>query len=126
MKDLLIAANRDLKTPLVDFKLSGALQIEGESISSNPVAFYEPVIAWLNDYKKTKPSEVTLSMQLDYFNTSSSKIFYTIFKVLESFQKEGSSVKIIWFYEKMDEDMVQSGKDYSSIIKVPFEIEEIK
>jgi hypothetical protein len=65
-------------------------------------------------------------MQLDYFNTSSSKIFYTIFKVLESFQKDGSSVKIIWFYEKMDEDMVQSGKDYSSIIKVPFEIEEIK
>lgn len=125
MKDLLIPANPELKTPLVDFKSSGQLTIEGESISSNPVAFYEPVLNWLNELKESKPAEIVISMKLDYFNTSSSKIFYGLFKQLENFQKDGLNVKVIWKYEEGDEDMCQSGKDYSSIIKIPFEIVEI-
>jgi hypothetical protein len=126
MEDFLIPANPDLKTPNISFKVSGDLIIEGESISSNPVLFYEPALNWLQELKKQKPDNVILTMKLDYFNTSSSKIFYGMFKLLESFQKEEIPVRVIWCYEQSDDDMIQSGKDYSSIIKIPFEFEEVR
>lgn len=126
MEDLLIPSNSDFKTPLIDFKKSGDLLIEGESISSNPVLFYEPVLNWLQEFKSRKAGAVKLTMKLDYFNTSSSKIFYGMFKLLETFPKEGITVNVLWYYEKNDEDMLQSGKDYGSVIKIPFEFKEIQ
>jgi hypothetical protein len=125
MNDFLVPANPGARLPLVDFKLSGDFRIEGLSVSEHPIQFYEPVFEWLENFKKTNPPAITLTMKLEYFNTSSSKIFFNMFKALDPFQKNGTNVKIIWKYDKSDEDMSQSGKDYKSIVKVPFELEEI-
>jgi hypothetical protein len=121
MNDLLIPCNLETKTPLVDFKISGDLLLEGRSVSENPVIFFDPVIQWINDLKKTHPAKVTLTFKLEYFNTSTSKIMLHIFRNLESFIKNGSDVKIIWYYDDVDEDLKEAGKDYQSILQIPFE-----
>ena len=33
-----------------------------------------------------------------------------------------SSVKVSWFYDVDDEDMMEAGEDYSALVKIPFEM----
>lgn len=126
MNDLIIPANQDFKTPAIDFRTSGNLKISGDSISSNPVLFFEPVRKWIEDLKNINVPEIVLTMALEYFNTSSSKMFYGLFKLLETLQNDGQAVKIIWVYEKGDSEMLQTGIDYSTMVKIPFEFVEAK
>jgi hypothetical protein len=125
MKDILIPSNNVIKTPLVDFKTTGQLRIEGSSFSENPLEFYEPLVQWINDLKKDPPKTITMTVKLEYFNTSSSKLILYMFKSLESMQVgKLSEVTIVWKYNKIDQDMLESGKDYQSIINIPFVMEE--
>jgi hypothetical protein len=66
-----------------------------------------------------------VNIQLEYFNTSSSKCILDVFKKLEAIYKSGNEVVINWFYEEDDEDMLEAGEDYQSIIKIPFKMCEI-
>ena len=125
MNDLIIPANPDSKTPAIDFMVSGNLKISGESIPSNPVLFYEEVRKWMENLSKTKPNEIVLTMNLNYFNTSSSKVFYSLFKLLENFKNEGLNVKVIWLHDASDGEMLQTGIDYSTMVKIPFEMVEV-
>jgi hypothetical protein len=125
MNDLFIPNNPETKTPLIDFKVSGNLLIEGRSVSENPVEFFEPVIQWINNLKKAHPAKITLTFKLEYFNTSTSKIILHIFRSLETFMKNNTDVKIIWYYDNIDDDLKEAGKDYQSICKIPFEFKSI-
>ena len=65
-------------------------------------------------------------MQLEYFNTSSSKCILDVFKKLENLHnKSVAEVVINWYYEEDDEDMLEAGEDYQSILKLPFKMVEI-
>lgn len=125
MKDLYITDNTIDQTPLIDFRVSGKLTIEGKSFPEDPVVFYEPIIKWIKDLKETSPGSILMTVKLEYFNTSTSKLILYIFRLLESFHVEKKSdVKIIWYYYKYDEEMIESGMDYQSIVDVPFELVE--
>jgi hypothetical protein len=121
-KDIYIPANPDKLTPLVNFKTNGDLHLEGKSYPENPVIFYEPLIDWIKEFKKHSPEKITLHIRLEYFNTSTSKLVLFMLKILEDVHLyKKSDVKINWLYNKQDEDMFESGKDYESIIDLPFE-----
>jgi hypothetical protein len=125
MNDLFIQGNAEAKTPTVDFKVSGDLKLHGRSVSENPIEFFEPLILWLKNLKKSHPPKIVLNLQLEYFNTSTSKLLLHMFRTLEEFQKIGSDVKIIWHYDKIDDDLREAGKDYQSIVRIPFEFVEM-
>ena len=48
-----------------------------------------------------------------------------VFKKLEAIHKAKNEVVINWYYEEDDEDMLEAGEDYESIIRVPFKMIEI-
>lgn len=114
------------KTPSVKLNPeSGVIEIKGRSIPENSIEFYRPIIEWLDEYAKHPNKDTTVNVQLEYFNTSSSKCILDIFKKLESLKKARNEVVINWYYEEDDEDMLESGEDYESIIRVPFKMIEI-
>jgi Domain of unknown function (DUF1987). len=110
------------RTPGVDFNVNGELRIEGRSTPENAVEFYEVLINWVKEFKKKKPTVLNLHVNFEFFNTSSSKLLITIFKQIEKFKSDGFEPNIFWYYDESDEDMFQSGKDYQSILKIPFHI----
>lgn len=111
------------KTPIVEFdNNTGELVIKGRSIPENSIDFYKPLVDWIDAYAK-QPKEVTvLNMQLEYFNTSSSKCILDVFKKLENIHKAGNVVQVKWHYEEDDEDMLEAGEDYDAIIDIDFEM----
>ena len=112
------------KTPEVDFNSSGELLLKGRSIPENSIEFYKPLIEWLESYSESPNSTTVLSVQLEYFNTSSSKCILDVFKKLESVS--GSEISVKWHYEEDDEDMLEAGEDYEAIIDLPFEMIEVE
>ncbi len=112
------------KTPTVDFKSNGELLIKGRSIPENSIEFYKPIIDWISNYGSGPQGDTSVSIQLEYFNTSSSKCILDVFKKLESLS--GTSVKVKWYYEEDDEDMLEAGEDYEAIIDLPFEMIEVE
>jgi len=111
------------KTPTVEFDAeSGKVEIKGRSIPENSIEFYKPLVDWLDTYATNPKEQTEVNIQLEYFNTSSSKCILDVFKKLEVIHKDGSNVKINWFFEEDDEDMLEAGEDYQSIIKIPFKM----
>jgi hypothetical protein len=114
------------KTPTIIFDSeAGLLELKGRSIPENSIEFYKPVVESLDKYSQEPKDKTSVNIQLEYFNTSSSKCILDLFKKLESIHKTGKDVVINWFYEEDDEDMLEAGEDYQAIIKVPFKMIEV-
>jgi hypothetical protein len=117
------------KTPTVEMNIdSGVIEIKGRSIPENSIDFYRPIVEWIDQYADSAAPETKVNIQLEYFNTSSSKCILDVFKKLEQvYKKNGDKgVTINWFYEEDDEDMLEAGEDYQSILKIPFKMVEIE
>ena len=114
------------KTPTIKFDASeGVFEITGRSIPENSVEFYKPLVDWLDIYKETPLEKTIVKIKLEYFNTSSSKCILDVFKKLETIHKAKNEVEVNWYYEEDDEDMLEAGEDYESIIRMPFKMIEI-
>ena len=122
MKDLSLEGSA--KTPTIDFKSDGQLLIKGRSIPENSIEFYKPLIDWISEYSDNPKGKTLVNIQLEYFNTSSSKCILDVFKKLESISD--SEVSIKWYYEEDDEDMLEAGEDYEAIIDLKFEMIEVE
>jgi hypothetical protein len=105
--------------------LKGVFEIKGRSIPENSVEFYKPLVDWLDSYKESPLPKTVVDIRLEYFNTSSSKCILDVFKKLETIHKAKNEVEVNWYYEEDDEDMLEAGEDYESIIRVPFKMIEI-
>ncbi len=114
------------KTPTINFDMvSGYLEIKGRSIPENSIEFYKPLVEYLERYAQKPQGSTNVNIQLEYFNTSSSKCILDVFKKLEAIHKGGSTIIINWYYEQDDEDMLEAGEDYQAIINVPFKMIEV-
>ena len=87
---------------------------------------YEVITDWLEKYGASPGAQTSVNIQLEYFNTSSSKCILDVFKRLELIHKKGNQVEINWYYEEDDEDMFEAGEDYQSIINIPFKMIEME
>ena len=112
-----------LKTPSIILEAEkGRLEFSGRSIPENSPEFYRPVVEWVDHYLENSPEQTTITIKLEYFNTSSSKSLFEIFKKFEHIFKSGKQVLVRWFYEQEDEDMRESGEDFRDLLKIPFEL----
>lgn len=108
------------KTPSILFNTEiGMLTIEGKSLVENAYDFYKPLLDELKEYCKKPCCQTIINIKLEYFNTSSSKSILDVLRRAEDI-KSSSITKVNWYYEKYDEDMLEVGEDYQSIINIPF------
>lgn len=121
MRPLLIESTT--ATPRVTLnKESGIFRIEKISRPENVLAFYEPIISWIDEYLKTPNKETTFEFSLTYYNSATAKIICKIFNMLEAPYNNGNDIKIKWYYKETDEDILEAGEDYKSLVNIPFEI----
>ena len=109
------------KTPGIKFEPNiGKLEIWGRSIPEHAIEFYRPLIESLRDYKLSPLPYTEVEMNLEYFNTSSSKCLLDILYILRDIKKKGGAVSVIWSYEEDDYAIKESGKDMEDIVGFKF------
>ncbi|MCS7004251.1 MAG: DUF1987 domain-containing protein [Cytophagales bacterium] len=110
-------------TPLIHFdSQTGIMTIRGRSVTENPLSFYAPVVKWLEEYKNYPKQKVVLEVQLEYFNTSSSKCLLDVFKKFAAISRSGTPVEVNWWCEEVDDEMREAGEDYQDLVGLPFNI----
>lgn len=109
-----------LKTPSIRFdSKEGLLEIKGRSISEDAYRFYNPLIEWVDEYKKAPNETTKVSIQLEYFNSSSAKRLYSFLKKVIMLSDASHKVEILWHFDKDDEDMINTGRDFETLLSYP-------
>ncbi len=111
------------KTPRVYLEPeTNTFELGGRSIPEDSVGFYKPILEWIDAYAENPNPKTEFKIELEYFNTSSSKNILEILKKLEAIFNKGNDVHITWYYDEDDEDMEETGEDYKALLQVPLEL----
>ena len=110
-----------MKTPTILSDIDkGIIEIRGRSNPENANAFYKPLIAWIDEYVKNPVDKTTVNLELEYFNTTSSKCILSLLKKLESSKDSTRDVIVNWYYEKDDPDERETGEFYEKMTELSF------
>jgi hypothetical protein len=98
---------------------SGTFRIRGRSIHENPSKFFEPIIKWVDLYLRTPRPTTVFDIELEYFNSGSSRYILDILRALMK-NKANNKLIVNWYYENGDEDLLERGQYYESILNAKF------
>jgi len=91
---------------------TGIISMVGKSYPENTFEFYQPVMDWMNEYFNGNAKEKTVvNMEIIYFNSSSSKLFFDFFDVLDE-SKDDHDIEINWIYDEENESALEAGEDF--------------
>jgi hypothetical protein len=121
LETIQISASEDTPNILLDPGRS-EYTISGRSLPEDVLTFYGPVMQWLERFVSSGLPKLDLRIDLDYFNTASSKVLLDIFMKLEEAMENGTSASVTWVYPSADPDMHEAGVEYSELVSVPFSI----
>jgi len=96
-------------SPEVNFRFDqNLLSLSGESYPENAAAFYTPVIEKLRAYLAScADTVVTANVTLTYFNSSSTKILFSIFDALDRAASSGNRVLVNWYRDEEEETILE-------------------
>ncbi|HOP04385.1 MAG TPA: DUF1987 domain-containing protein [Tenuifilaceae bacterium] len=112
------------KTPEVDFT-PGVIEISGRSIPEDSVAFYQPLVRWIENYVENPEKFTKVNFRIEYINSGSNRFIYSILKILDDFYKKGNNISITWYFEEDDDTIKGLGNDLKTFLKVPVTLMEI-
>jgi hypothetical protein len=118
MQETRIPATKN--SPEIIMNPDGMIKIRGRSIHENAAEFFSPVNEWINEYIEN-PADVTcVDMTLEYFNSASAKVFIQLLQKVTYVQLKHKKYIFNWYYEEGDEDILERGEYFASILDVPF------
>ncbi|MBL4624298.1 MAG: DUF1987 domain-containing protein [Flavobacteriales bacterium] len=122
-----ISIEGSFSTPSVNYdSVKKELRIEGRIIPEDPEICFMPLQNWVDLFENSDQKEATITLLLFYYNTSSSKRLVKLFKRLDGLNDKDKSITINWEYEEYDEDCMEDGKDFQSLLNLPFNIIEVE
>lgn len=103
------------RSPEVAFDFAaGRLVLRGESYPEDAAAFFGPLLQALRDHAgRLAGGDLTMDLELAYFNSSSAKALMNMFQVLEDTAAKGASVTVNWHYQSDDDAMEEFGEDFA-------------
>lgn len=115
----LIAATSD--TPEVILYPEGIIRIKGQLIPEDASAFFKTLREWVNEYLDDPADKTYIDIILDYINSTGNRYLLDMIRNITVTHFKSNSEKFIinWHYEEEDEIILDHGKIYSSLLKVP-------
>ncbi|GAB7544131.1 DUF1987 domain-containing protein [Cupriavidus sp. CuC1] len=111
MENLFIAATPTSPEVSFDFK-QHRLSLKGESYPENAAVFYGDVILRLRKYLAAcENTEVTVHVALTYFNSSSTKVLFSMFDAMNDAAEKGNQVIVHWYHDVDDDTILEFGQD---------------
>lgn len=96
---------------------SHILTMCGESYPENTVLFYEPIIQWLEEFLELSSKDIVFTVELTYFNSSSSKVLMDIFELLDENVSNNRKITVNWLYDEEDESMEEYGEEFAEDVE---------
>jgi len=114
------------KTPYVLLDPEGRIKFKGRSIPEDVSLFYEEILEWIVDYSETPNQNTDVEIEMEYLNSGTSKYMLRLLKKLKEVENNGNSLHINWIYEEGDDDILERGEYYASILNLKINFIEIE
>lgn len=107
-------------TAEVDFnRESGMMSLTGVSIPENADLFFKPLHEWTDTLVGNYSGNLTLSICLTYFNTTTVRHLLPFMqRLIQNFR---NSLVVVWKYEEDDEELLERGEELSDVLQFKFE-----
>ena len=112
MDNLFIAASPS--SPEVDFRFDERrLSLKGESYPENAAQFWGDIIVALRRFlaEDGDTAPVAVNVALAYFNSSSTKMLFSLFGALNDKAKSGTEVVLNWYHDEDDDTIFEFGQE---------------
>ena len=101
---------------MVQLDPAGKIRISGRSIPEDASKFFDGILTWVLEYVNSPNDITTVDVELEYFNSGSAKFVMQILRELSELVHEGKELKVNWYYEEGDDDILERGEYYASIL----------
>jgi len=105
-------------TPSAEFR-DGCLSIKGKSVPFDHPEMYEIIRDRLQIYGQNPEINTMIDISLTAINAVSKRSIVDTLIFLENLDKQGTHVKINWYYQPEDEDIMELGE----ILQASFDLE---
>lgn len=120
MENLEIAGT--IKTPTISMNgENGSMSLAGRSNPENARVLFQPVIEWLEEYVKHPAQRTELKINLELFNTSSSKYLLEVLRKIRYLADNNYEFSVTWMYEEDDLEMLDTAEAYEMMTGLRFE-----
>ncbi|MGC1390142.1 MAG: SiaC family regulatory phosphoprotein [Bacteroidales bacterium] len=105
-------------TPEVVFESKGIIKITGRLIPDNPTDFFNLLDKAIDEYFCNAPDVTCLEIYLEYINSEGTmSLIETINKIIHIHLRDNKKKLIInWYYKDDDEDLLEKGTFFSSVL----------
>jgi len=104
--------------PEIILDVNGTISISGRSMMEDPSEFYAEVHSWIKEYLNTGNKSLSVSFELIYFNSSSSKQILRLLMIIDDAEIEA---KVTWNYPGDNEFLMERGEEFAIMLDLPFE-----
>lgn len=112
MTNIFIAASAS--SPEIDFRFDQRqLSIKGEAYPENAALFWGEIIAAVRDFadNDSSPDAIAIDVALSYFNSSSTKMLFSLFDALNEKAANGTPVILNWYHDEEDDTIYEFGQE---------------
>ena len=101
-------------TPLINLDAQNReITLRGKSYPENTFEFYAPMMSWIEEYFESDIlGRMVVNLEIIYFNSSSSKLFFDFFDLLEEAHNQGKRIEINWICNVKDEYTIDVAEDF--------------
>lgn len=101
-------------SPEVDFRFDERrLSIKGEAYPENAALFWGEVISAVRQFIQRDQSAepIAIDVSLAYFNSSSTKMLFSLFDALNEKAAAGTPVVLNWYHDEEDDTIYEFGQE---------------
>ena len=96
---------------------TGYLRFKGECYAENAIEFFKKTTDWLSGYLASDFSALIFDCELEYFNSSSSKLLYNMLMAMDACAAKGKKIIVNWYTDVENDIIVEYGEDFEDELK---------
>jgi len=90
----------------------GYMKLEGRFFHEKVTDIFKEINDWLNDYLTTDFGEFVFNFELDYINSSASKLLFNMLLNLDKYASDKKKIIVNWISNENNEIMIEYGEDF--------------
>ncbi len=114
------------KTPSISLDPKGIIKIEGRSIPEDAELFFKDLVTWIDAYVATNSQNTKVDLAFEYLNSGTSKIILHLLRSLKDMVNADQKLTVNWYFEEGDDDILERGEYYASLLGMKINFVEVE
>jgi hypothetical protein len=109
------------KSPEVLLSPDGIIIIKGRGFMLNNSELPQKISDWIDEYVTSPDDSTHVILAFEYLNSFTTIILIGFLRKLTTVLELNKNLKVKWYYEEGDNDILERGEHISATVKIPFE-----